>query len=1083
MGILDSIVSAVVSPGSGHAIAGGLGLALGTGFGAYLHSLKANCEKKNLVLMLEHLPKKQAEILNENCKEIIENMLQELDSLDKDCELQLKLGSTIREHIDTFCFLRQRSSSEFFHIPKLHEGVKSLELNNSSSYAIEKTINEYFETYLNINRQVINSENRAAAVATVQIMRNTSIILIQMMKSLASLPGYENELRLHKLKEIMKNFYTNFLHNKLLTSNLNKNLHEYLVTITKQREVLAMRVQGHYDRLIQQLILEQRDISIQQLAQQSSIQLHGLTSSFLELVARFLDSQAGKEFTEITTYKMAQGMLRADTAQSTGSLSFPDKGIYTLLKPFASIAENLNQLSHKEDLLSFVQYQEIFTDPVLLKAISNWNQKYHYKTIMAEEQNLLADDLAMICKLLFVCQSLEKDFFQSAVQYGHRGLLERGEYKAKRFIISFFYDAALQRIEKFFTRHTVFNELLQNINDPKWLEVQEIPITGNGQSFVIKTEVASGKSLIKQDKVVTNSVFRRCIQTLNTLRSRMDYIHNAFLDKHYIEDIEAETKATDLAPVNNKENRIYQFNIVKLFEEFNLVDCLGINLTSKSPTKMSVDKSLLTSLQLTYFQIQQADKLLHDLSGKLRLRTTYNPTRLTSIYQLQFEEKVVEIDSALYEYLRSIANNHFGWTVVPQTVLLNLATQEQEFHFQHQKGGDLAAYMTFYQLLNRLYDSTKQQVKNQTNDVIEVFLSKLQDVITLRQVVIEQVTLESENLKKLAANNIRLKSEYDQNQQQIQALSNDVEVMHGQLESTRATIQKFKVSTEENLAHIDQIESINDNFFKLLLDEFKDNINALNEINKDLNKRLDQIQDLLRDHQSSQIQLVSEEIYTLKQNMRTRIDIILQRFNRYEKSFESANEEIRKAFSSLKNNISQEKLIIEKLESQLNQALRQLEEQRQKAQFFTAKQGQIKVIVSDFKTLFAHLEMTFKPRLNFFSSYRGIKTKNLMSFIEILLANQRQLKANINSYRSKADFNRAIEEFLNQSQVINCYHGLVNNSISKKVFADIIEEFQRGTLLQTLKTQGITYHDANIKLNYDGELVYKNEHIPCPVQP
>lgn len=1079
MGILDSLISAVVSPGSGHAITGGLGLLLGTGFGAYLHSLKANCEKKNLVLTLEHLPKTHAEILNENCREIIESMLQELDALDKGCELQLQLGSTLHEHIDTFCYLRQRHGSEFFHIPKLHEGVKSLDLNQSSAYAIEKTINEYFETYLNVNRQVINSENRAAAVAAVQIMRNTSIILVQMMKSLASLPGYENELRLLKLKEIMKNFYTNILHNKLLTGNFNKNLHEYLITTTKQRETLALRVQRHYDQLIDQLILEQRDISIQQLAQQSSIQLHGLTSAFLELIARLFDSQAGKEFTEITTYKMAQGMLRADTAQATGALPFPDKGIYTLLKPFAVIAENLNQLSHQEDLLSFVQYQDIFTEPALLKAIGNWNQKYHYLTLTAEEQQLLAEDLAMICKLLFVCQALEKDFFQSAVNYGHRGLLGRGEYHAKRFIISFFYEAALQRVEHFFTRHPAFTALLQHINDPKWLEAQGIPITGHGQSFVIKTETASDKSLIKQNKVVTNSVFRRCIQMLNTLRVRMDYIHNAFLDRHYL-DAPADLS---VEPVLTPENRVYQFNVVRLLEEFGLVDSLGINLSSKTPPNPSIDKNLLTALQLTYFQIQQAEKLLLELSGKLRLRTVYNPTRLSPSYQLQFEDKLVEIDAPLYEYLRGINNVHFRWVDVPQNRLLNLVTQEQEFHFNETKGGNLAAYVGLYQHLNRLYDLTKQHVASQTNEAIEAFLSRLHDVLANRQVVIEHVTLESENLKQLAANNIRLKSEYTKNQQQIEALSQDVRVLHAQLDNTRSTIEQLKQNTAANLAYIEKIEAINGDIYTLLLDEFKDNIHDLNEINQDLNGKLDEIQQLLRGQQSSQVQLASEEIYTLKQNMRTRIDIILQRFNRYEKSFECANDEIRKAFSRLKSNISQEKLIIDKLESQLNLALRQLEEQRQKAQFFTAKQGQVKVIVSDFKTLFAHLETTFQPRLHFFSSYRGIKTRNLMTFIEILLANQRPLKANIDSYRSKMDFNRTIEELLNQSQVINCYHGVFNNSVSKKVFKDIIEQFQRGTLVQTLKTQGIAYHDANIKLSYDGELVYKNERIPCPVQP
>ena len=96
------------------------------------------------------------------------------------------------------------------------------------------------------------------------------------------------------------------------------------------------------------------------------------------------------------------------------------------------------------------------------------------------------------------------------------------------------------------------------------------------------------------------------------------------------------------------------------------------------------------------------------------------------------------------------------------------------------------------------------------------------------------MTLESENIKKLAANNIRLKSEYQQNQLQIQELSNDVETLSSQLEISRTTFQKLKVKTDENLAYIDQIENINGNIFKSLLEEFKDNINDLDGINKDL---------------------------------------------------------------------------------------------------------------------------------------------------------------------------------------------------------------------------------------------------------
>lgn len=1085
MGILDSIIGAVISPGSGHAITGGFGLILGTGFGAYLHSLKADCEKRNLVIALEHLPKSTAEAVNDNYHMIVESMLQQLDALDDGCELQFNLGSSIRGSIETFCYLTPRPGSEIYQIQKLHEGIKTIDQNsNSTAYAIEKTIDEYFETYLNVNRKVIDSENRAVAVATVQSMRNTSIILIQLMKSIASLPGFENEKRLEKFKAIIDDYFTNILHNKLLATNYNKNLHEYIISTTTQREILANKIQDHYTHLIDQLVIEQRNISIQQLGIQSSIQLHGMTSAFLDLIARLFDSQAGKEFTEITSYKIVQGMLRADTSLSIGMLPFPEKGIYTLLQPLAAIAENLNQLNNQEDVLSFVRYQDLFTNPERLKTILPWSQKYHYKSIPSDEMVLIGEDIVAICKLLFICQALEKDFTQAAIKYGHNGLIERGEYQAKRFIISVLYEEVTQKMSHFFSRHQHVADLVACINDPKWLNNQGIPIIGSGQSYVVSTQTPAAKNILKQDRVVTNSVFRRSVLSLHSLRAKLDYAHDAFLDKHYVGD-KHESVAESL--IYSKENRIYLFNVVRILQEFGLIDCLGINFSNLTQPPPAMHPDLLSALQVSQYQLQKNDNMIADLSGRLRLQASYSSSKITTgqltTYSLQFDEQVVILDQSSYQFLKTIAFDDCYWVETSQNKLLNLSTTEQSLQFKLAKDSDVETYCHFYQRLKDIQQAIQQQFQDHNNTAAAAFVNQVQDLMANMQILIEHINLDEENIKKLAANNSLLKSDYTRHQQQIVSLCKDVNSLTEQMDNARASILLLKKSTETNLEKIARIEAVNDEIYGLLLNEFRDNIVDINELNFTLNGKLDLIQDLLKEEQSSKAQQASHEIHNLKQDMRTRIEIILKRFDRYEHSFEKANEEIRAVFISLKKSIGQEKSIIENLEQQLNEALRQLDAQKEKNQFFTAKQGQIRLIVNDFATLFTHLEDTFKPRLNFFSSYRDVKTKNMMAFIDILLANQTFLRETVSHYRSKKDFDRMIDELLDKSTVINAYHGLTNQSVSKKVIKIVIDLWQQDSLVSTLKTDGIPFHDGQIKLSFGGELVYKQIHMPCVVQP
>ena len=221
---MQQILTKIISPLGGHGashLAGGM---IGAGFGYFLSSWRAANEKNKLILQLQHLPQKTAELLNDNYKLILTNTCKQLNVLDNNCKLELKLGDAIGPQFEEFCRIKPHSENEeAWYLNKLHSNVGTQSGETSSGLDIEKIIDEYFESYFG-NREDINSENRAAAVVTVTLFHNTSVLLIQLMKSVAHLPGKENEQRLEQFKSIIKDFWRNVTNNKVLMENLNKNI-------------------------------------------------------------------------------------------------------------------------------------------------------------------------------------------------------------------------------------------------------------------------------------------------------------------------------------------------------------------------------------------------------------------------------------------------------------------------------------------------------------------------------------------------------------------------------------------------------------------------------------------------------------------------------------------------------------------------------------------------------------------------------------------------------------------------------------------------------------------------------------------
>lgn len=352
--------------------------------------------------------------------------------------------------------------------------------------------------------------------------------------------------------------------------------------------------------------------------------------------------------------------------------------------------------------------------------------------------------------------------------------------------------------------------------------------------------------------------------------------------------------------------------------------------------------------------------------------------------------------------------------------------------------------------------------------------------------MIQHIDLDGERVKKLKTRNKLLTRQNVQQQAEIAGLSSDIAKVKNQFQQAEEIVQELKDKNKKHLQQIEEIEQKNEGIFKLILSEFSDNVKDIKELSTALDGKLDKVRGILSRNDSSEAKEASQELFSLKQEMEGRIESIIKRFNRYEESFNKASEELRNDFQSLKSSISQERAIIEKLERQLNLALHQLEKQQERMAFYEKEMDHETVIVHKFSTLFDFLENKYSSKLSFWSSYRTVKTENILNFIELLLANQSFLKAHMDSEKN---IDKQIDSILDKSKVINSYHGIFNNSSSKALIKHIIGLFQRGDLVNVLKNEGVYYHDKKITLNNNDELTFTepetetNYSIRCRIQP
>lgn len=1058
MGILGTIIGAGVYQGSGMINTAG-GFILGGLLGSYLHSIKASCDREKFILQLEKMPESEAKFINAHFEPILLNALEQLDQIDEQFHLKLKLGSVLKEQMAPFCSLTKQENTDCYQVLKIGQGIDTLTRLAGNSSPIERLIDEYFFVYLNINRKEIHSKNRAMARSTVQIMRNSAYIFAQVLKIIAELPGQENEIRLQRCQEIMQNYFNNILNNDNLVRNYQKTPLEYLYHANTQREILAKNEQQQFTDFIDHLVLNQREIDIFQRSTFSLDNFYEMGSLLIELMARLFDKDAAREFTEINSYKIKEGMLRADTHSVLGKFGFDETGIFKILKPLAECWQNMHTLPGNTDALSYLRNQPIFSKEYS-EEVSLLSSKKMLVDVDKDARKKIAGEILNFSQLFLITYALERNFLHDLKNHGNKGLKQRGEFYSKRALIAFFYKHAQQGLVHFFHNNAYVTQLLDLLNNVEWLKNNTLPRIGDTSSYLEKTEFPDAEMLVQRRTIVKNTLFNERISHFELFRKKQNYIQQAFLK-------DEELIAQEKDHVNLRDNSLYLFNISHLLDEFGLGGSL---LNTVHDNKVAVEP-FLNAVYVTHRHLQQLKALIMQLSGQFVLIET-----LTD-YQIAYGEQRQSISAEMYHFLLAQKFAEISWHERPVN-LFYLEKSRRSLTIEFPQRSNFSSVQKFYKNMQQLQTNMKKQFSAQNDSILNKFFNDLCDVNAHIFELIKNINFDDEKVKAIVLANKELRQKNKEQGSVIDKLQKQLLSAHSQLDSTADALNLLKENSNKNLQLIAETEAKNKQFYELVLTSLQQEVEEIKSFKMSLYKKLEEIRAQVKPLQS---QFLDKEFASLQQEIEQRTSSFLKRWSHYEEQFAEANETINKNFKELKAQFSAERELIEQLEQQLNEAMQKIQRQQQDLAYIEKDVDRPHVIVHNLKNLLTYLEERFRPRLSFFSSYRPVKTQNLLVFIELLLANKRYLKENLQHF-SPEQLEKELDNLLQDNKVVNATRFL-QKSCSATLIRSILKLFLEDRLVPVLQNEGILYHDGAIHLVHGNQIVYKELNIPCSIQP
>lgn len=1077
MGIWDLIISKAVNKETliGIASTGG-GLIAQTAISASVGAFKL----KNLTLQLGQLGEEDAEKINVNFESIFESMISTLNQLDKDMDFRLALGDLIQSEINACCRLEVHPNTKLYSVPKLHRDLqKKHEDDLIGTAGVEKTIDEFFDSYLIINRKESNTRNRVAAIACIQIMRNATMILMALMKEVARLPGKDNEKRLERFKLIMTHFFENVLNNGVLSKNLNKNLMDYFSSNEKQREILLRSVNLHTPVFIDVLHNAQQSLSMHQLSEQSACYFFTLNSSFLEIVVRLLDKEAAQEHSELTPYKLQRGVLRADTSEKIGEKRFNEKGVIGLLKPLAGLMERVNTAPHTEDVVSVIRHHDFFKDiNAFEQPLKLWDSKQGFKALSFEEKRKIAKDFAAIIKLLLLCQAFEKEFAHSITQYGLLEMQRSGLYDIKRQFIQQLHAGALTRMKQFCGKATAISDLIQQMGNNDFLKKHHIQPSNESDTAFVKKCIIPGKTdIIQQESIISNSEFQYCVNTLNLTQEKLSYSKQFFLTKQSEgkNSVIPSKRPTPGVSVCMDE---YHLNRIYIMDEFDFFD--SINPEDTSPTGrfytdlLQQRNNIHTLIELiTVFQKAFSVRASRGMSSESNYYLYWKESVATGYKTINNCGQIIELFKAFqsifssqqYNPIRVDENGESYRSTNSEVMVL-----KRQFDVNTFTPATYLAVSDFFERLQRLIWPKENHVEALNN---EMYLH-INAINVLMHEMVKNNPLYQDQVRQIITSKVHCQLENSSLQQTLHIAHKNIERLRDELDNSQVSVLNLKDITEKNQQIIKEFEKNNEIMLQSLLEEFEQNILKIKELNGAFDEKLSSIQKQLLLESSESVKQLTGDIELLKQDMKHRLEDILQRFKKYEAAFEKSNSHTKETFDSLKKSISAEQILIERLEKQLSSALEQVKKEKQKTAQFFAPQDKPKLVVYNLPMLFKQMDKKFSKHLRFFHSYRPVKTDSLLYGLELLLTNKSILENSINDL-SVEQLSREVKTWLAANKTVHAYHGFSNKSVSQAVLTEIVVGLKAGTLIQTLKKTGIEYHGQRITLNEAGQLAYAQQ--------
>jgi len=375
------------------------------------------------------------------------------------------LSEEVLSYAKGLCLPQIVEGQTFAQIPSLRNGLKDPE----DILGTRKAAFEYFDAYYEAKGNTTDKY-----VAQVRILDNLHSLLLSYIDIAKKQPGEANAKVLQKLGQALKTLHENF--NVAIAGTRDV---EFLKHFSDtKREELARKLKDEDDKIIQEAIAEQKQITLVESCNQSISNTIDTAGSVGEFFLRTLDANASATSTDLVIAKMEKREVERSV---TGPNKLAESPIGVVVKHHIEhtarfkreeVADKNNSFNErfKKGALSLSPLVKTGEGGIREDRLPKFMQTHLLDGSDIKVKDAVLTEIAKIMNYLNIAIALEEDLKNKIDSFGSKGIVSTGEFEFRRALIETFYQQAMNDFKKIAKENPYYQEFFDKVSQAQFIK-------------------------------------------------------------------------------------------------------------------------------------------------------------------------------------------------------------------------------------------------------------------------------------------------------------------------------------------------------------------------------------------------------------------------------------------------------------------------------------------------------------------------------------------------------------------------------------------------------------------------------------